>query len=130
MGAVLISHSQPKILRKIQKKFAEIYLSYLTLFACMQIRIFHFPPAKSTPILIRMSLCASWREGRPCEELNPPKILIAIFTSLQLFQHATDLFGEKVTVKTRFSHIIPLTIIKQLNFVNSPGKSLLGCKYH
>ena len=35
MGAVLISRSQPKILRKIQKKIAEIYLRYLPLFACM-----------------------------------------------------------------------------------------------
>ena len=80
--------------------------------------------AKSMPILIRMSLCASWREGRPCEELSPPKILTAIFTSLRLFQHATDLFGERVTVKTRFSHVIPLTIIRISIYCN--GASLLS----
>ena len=80
-----------------------------------------------------MSLCASWKEGRPYEELSPPKILIAIFTSLQLFQHATDLFGEKVIVKQDQifgkGHVIPLTIIKQLKFVKPPGNSLPGCKY-
>ena len=35
MGAVLISRSQPKILRKIQKKIAVIYHRYHPLFACM-----------------------------------------------------------------------------------------------
>ena len=35
LGAVLISRSQPKILRKIQKKIAVIYHRYHLLFACM-----------------------------------------------------------------------------------------------
>ena len=42
-------------------------------------------------------------------------------------------FGEKVIVKQDQifgkGHVIPLTIIKQLNLVNSPGKSLPDCKY-